>query len=422
MSVEIQADPSPAPRGSRPRRILLVDCDMFFVQVARLEDPEGAGRISCLLVGGSAEGRGVVTSASYEARARGVRSGIPMAEALRLCPEATVVRVDREACTRRSREVRRVLEELSPVVQAASIDEFYLDLAGTERLLAGEALEATARRIQDTVRARTGVQVSIGGGTNRLVAKLATRRAKPAGVHVVPPGGEERFLQDLDLSELPGVGPALLSTLRSRGLVRVADLLPIPPASLRAWLGGSRAEWLSRRIRGQDESPVSAGEPRKSVSAERTFRRDIDDDERLETILLKLAGRVGGGLRREGLRARTVTVKLRDGDFTTRSAARSVDTPVESDHALFELARPLLASLRARRRIGARLLGLGAGGLTGRDTPRQLALFPGEAGDGTAPLETERDRTLSRTVDALRDRFGRDAVLPARVLPPDPDL
>lgn len=408
--------------GRGPRRILLVDCDMFFVQVARMEDPDGAGRTPLLIVGGSSSGRGVVTSASYEVRRFGVRSGMPTASALRLCPEATVVGVPREACSRRSREVRGALESLAPVVQAASIDEFYLDLSGTERLWAGEALPDAARRIRLAVKERTGISVSIGGGTNRLIAKLAARRAKPAGEFVVPPGGEGAFLRELELAELPGVGPALLATLRKHGFQRVEELLPVPEGVMAQWLGENRATWLHARIRGVDSSPVVTGEPRKSVSAERTFRRDIDDDERLEAILLKLATRVGAALRSEGLRARTVTVKLRDGDFTTRSGSRSVDRGVESDHALFDLARPLLVSLRSRRRMGARLLGLGAANLTEGDEPGQLGLFPEDSAGSDTPVESPRDRAIARAVDDLNTRFGRQTVVPARIIPPDPDL
>jgi len=402
------------------RRILLVDCDAFFVQVARLEDPEGAGRTAHLIVGGSSSGRGVVTSASYEVRRSGVHSGMPTARALRLCPEATMVSVSREACRRRSREVRAVLEALAPVVQAASIDEFYLDLSGTERLLAGEELVETATRIRGAVLESTGISVSVGGGTTRLMAKLAAGRAKPAGVHVVPAGEEAAFMRGLSLAEVPGVGPALERTLERKGIRRVDDLLPVDEEVLRGWLGKSRAAWLYRRIRGIDPSPVAPSEPRKSVSSERTFSRDIDEDERLEGILLKLAGSVGVGLRAEGLRARTVTVKLRDGDFTTRSASRSVPVPLESDQAIFQVARPLLASLRGRRRVGARLLGVAVTHLEGGEAVRQLPLFPEEAEGGA--LETERDRVLSRVMDDLKARFGRGAVVPGRILHDSPDL
>ncbi|HZD04391.1 MAG TPA: DNA polymerase IV, partial [Longimicrobiales bacterium] len=270
---------------------------MFFVQVARLEDPEGAGRERLLLVGGSPSGRGVVTSASYEVREFGVRSGMSTARALRLCPEAVVVPVARGAVSRKSREVREVLHRLSPVVQTASVDEFYLDLSGTERLFRGESLEGTARRFRQTVLEETGISVSVGGGANRLVAKLAVRRAKPAGVHIVPPGGEGAFLRTHDLAELPGVGPSLVESLRRRGLVRVEDALRVERHWLDEWFGESRGAWLYDRIRGRDPSAVRTHEPRKSVSTERTFGEDLHDDGEVERELLRLAGSVAQTLR-----------------------------------------------------------------------------------------------------------------------------
>jgi hypothetical protein len=181
-------------------RILQVDADAFYVQVARLSDPDGAGKTELLLVGGSAEGRGVVTSAAYACRAFGVRSGMPTAQALKLCPDAVVVGVPGGACSEKSRLIVRVLQDFTPVVEPASIDEMYLDLTGTEELYKGETLEATARRIRQTVLNETEIAVSIGGGTTRLVAKLAANRAKPHrtpeanGVLIVPPGTEAEFL------------------------------------------------------------------------------------------------------------------------------------------------------------------------------------------------------------------------------------
>ncbi|MCG6989611.1 MAG: DNA polymerase IV [Gemmatimonadetes bacterium] len=394
-----------------PRRILLVDCDAFYVQVARLTDPQGAGRAPLLIVGGSPTGRGVVTSASYEARAYGVRSAMPTAQALRLCPQATVVPVPRSACVARSREVGTVLRELAPVVQAASIDEFYLDLSGTERLFHGESLGDTADRFRREVLRRTEISVSVGGGTRRVIAKLATRRAKPAGVYVVEPGEEQAFLSTLDLADLPGVGPALVEALRKRGLVRVEDALGVQLEWFQAWLGKNRGAWLHRRIRGLDDSEVDPHEARKSISSERTFSEDITGDEDLEIRLLELSRSVAATLRRKGLRVRTVTVKLRDHDFRTRVHSRTSPEPIESDAAIHEAALTLLRELRSERRVPARLLGVGLSGLASASEGGQLGLFQ-EAGTG----ETERDRRVSHAVDALRSRFGDDAVLPGRIV------
>ena len=392
------------------RRILLVDCDAFFVQVARLEDPEGAGKVDLLLVGGSQTGRGVVASASYGARRFGVRSAMPTAQALRLCPDAKVVAVPRRACSQKSREIKSCLETLAPVVQAASIDEFYLDLTGTERLL-GESLEVTARRIRETVLEATGISVSIGGGTRRMIAKLASGRAKPGGVRIVPTGQEAEFMKGLDLAEIPGVGPALVEALRKRGLVRIEEALEVQQAWLERWFGAPRGRWLHRRMRGLDPSRVDPREPRKSISSERTFFQDLTSDEDLERVLLRLCRSVTHTLRKAGLRARTITVKLRDGDFKTRSQQRTVAEPLETDGATYRIARELLTELRTRRRTPARLLGVGLTNLGSGDDPVQFGLFEEED-----RLEGHRERTLGHVVDGLRERFGDRAVLPGRII------
>jgi len=244
------------------RRILLADADAFFVAVARMADPEGAGRAPLLIVGGKPGSRGVVCSASYETRAYGVRSAMPIAQALRLCPDALCVPVPRQACGATSRAVGAVLQRFTPVVQAASIDEWYLDLSGTEALYAPETLTETAVRIRETVRRETGIWLSLGGGTSKLVAKLAAERAKPrpetggTGVHVVPAGDEGAFLHGLALADLPGVGPKLQAKLASLGLRRVEDVLPHERATLARWIGRRPAEWLWARVRGIHATPV----------------------------------------------------------------------------------------------------------------------------------------------------------------------
>ncbi|HSJ15919.1 MAG TPA: DNA polymerase IV [Longimicrobiales bacterium] len=394
-----------------PRRILLLDCDQFFVQCARLADPEGAGREALLLVGGSVESRGVVTSASYETRAFGVRSGMPTGQAMRLCPRARVVPVPRRICGEKSRAIRDVLARWSPLVEAASIDEAYIDLSGTERLYHDEPLAATARRIQQEVLAETRIQTSVGGGTSKLVAKLAVERAKPAGVHVVPPGQEREFLGGFALGDIPGVGPVFTAELRRYGLASVADAQRLGEKGLSEVLGAGRGEWLWQRAIGVDGSAVHVEHEQKSFSRDETFPRDLHRTGELERELLALAGRLGADLREGGYRARTITVRVRDADFRTRQASRTVE-PLESDRAIYTLGRELLARLRAARRIGARLLGMSASNLVPQDADvAQLGLF----GDA-ARLESERDRRLSRTADEIRDRFGADSLRPGSLL------
>jgi DNA polymerase IV len=399
-------DPSP-----RSRRILLADCDSYFVRCAMLADPEGAGKSELVIVGGRADARGVVTSASYAARKFGVHAGMPMSQAVRLCPQALVVPVPGEMVAAKHHEVRAVLDEFAPVVEAASVDEFYLDLTGTEALYRHEPLEETARRIQAAVLERTGISLSIGAATQRTLAKMAASVNKPYGVHVVPPGGEAEFIARFALSDIPGVGPAFAEALRRRGATLVSDIVGLDEATLVSWVGESRGRWLHRLARGEDPSGVSPRAPQKSISHERTYPRDLRGEEEIETKLLALVTETGASLRDEGLKARTVTVRLRYADFTDRSASRTLPEPVESDRALFAVARELLRQLRAQRRGGVRLIGVGVSKLGGEEA-REPTLFGDRGG-----VEDERDRRLSAATDRLRSRFGREAVVPARIAP-----
>ena len=398
----------------KSRRILLADCDCYFVQVARLEDPEGAGKEPFLLVGGSAQGRGVVTSASYEVRAFGVRSGMPTAQALRLCPKARCVPVPRGACSRKHKEIRTVLDRYVPVVDAASIDEFYLDLSGTEVLYRQRSLGELATMIREAVLAETSISISIGGGGNRLIAKLAARNAKPAGVHVVDAGQEAEFMNTISLAAIPGIGPRFQERLRSYGLTRAADVLPLERQLLHTWFGEGTGNWLHDRVRGLDTTRVVSHNAQKSISRDETFARDINNDELLRTELLHLVVRAGRDLRSDGLRARTVTVRIRDADFTTRQASRTLDEAVESDRALYSVALKLLARLRAQRRSSARLLGVSCSNLTAAHGPAQLTLF-----GVREELESERDRTVARVLDKVRGRFGSGALVPGRIMRSD---
>jgi DNA polymerase-4 len=400
------------------RRILLADADAFFVAIARMVDPEGAGRARLLIVGGTRESRGVVCSASYEARKFGVRSAMPIARALRLCPDAMCVPVPRRVCGEKSNEIRAVLAQYSPVVEGASIDEWYMDLGGTEGLYK-EPLADTARRIRDAVRAETSLAISIGGGTSKLVAKLAVERAKPkpdtnaTGVHVVDPGDEGSFLETFDLADIPLVGPRFQERLARLGMRRVPDVLQYDLPTLTQWLGAREAEWLFRRVRGLDASEVEGHGDAKSISRDETFPADINDDASLARELLALVTRAGTDLRGDGLTARTVTVKLRDHDFKTRQASRTLDMPVMSDRVVFAAARALLARLRRARRVPARLVGVSLSSLATDATADQLTLFERE---GASLSETDRDRTLARTVDRVRAKFGAKSIMPASLL------
>jgi DNA polymerase-4 len=411
-----------------PRRILLVDADAFFVAVARLVDPEGAGRATLLIVGGSAESRGVVCSASYEVRRFGVRSGMPISRAVRLCPHAMCVPVPRGACVEQSRAIATVLARWTPVVQASSIDEWYLDLGGTEALY-GEPLAETARRIRAAVHDATGLGVSIGGGTSKLVAKVAVEVAKPGaggdGVHVVEPGAEEAFMIRFALADLPFVGPKLAERLARNGLRTVADARAWDQPALVGLLGARTGDWLWAWVRGIDGRPVAERAEQKSVSREDTFPRDLHDDEALERELLRLVEKVCADLRGDGLRARTVTVKVRDADFVTRQASRTLEEPAESDRAIGDVARDLFRRLRRARRVGVRLVGVSLSQFGGAAAPAQLGLF-GEAEPEATPQrggpspETERDRRLAHTLDAIRGRFGREVIGPAALRAPTP--
>ncbi|MBW7934199.1 MAG: DNA polymerase IV [Gemmatimonadaceae bacterium] len=277
-------------------RILLVDADAFFVAVARAVDPAGAGAATLLIVGGRPGSRGVVCSASYETRAFGVRSAMPISQALRLCPQAMCVPVPRTACADTSRAIRRVLDTYSPLVEAASIDEWYVDLTGTEALYHHEPIGETARRIRDAVFDATGMRVSIGVGPNKLVAKLAVERAKPkpgtgaTGVHVVEEANVDAFMRTLDLADLPGIGPKLQEKLRSVGLVQVKDALEASPQDLTRWLGRETAYRVLRKARGESDAAVEPRAPAKQVSREETFDRDISDPAVLRRELRELVG------------------------------------------------------------------------------------------------------------------------------------
>jgi len=265
------------------------------------------------------------------------------------------------------------------------------------------------------VRAETGLTVSIGGGSSKLIAKLAVERAKPHknpaanGVFVVPAGDEIAFMSTLKLADIPGIGPKSTERLARHSLITVTDVLNADRAALVRAVGEREADWLAARARGISESEVADKEQSKQMSRDETFPRDLHDDRALERELLRLATRVAADLRGDGLTARTITVRIRDADWTNRSASRTLPESVESDRAIFTVARELLHKLRRARRVPARLLSVSLSSLDEerREIP-QLALF-----DDVAPMvETEKDRAVSHAVDRVRAKLGKDAIKP----------
>jgi DNA polymerase-4 len=343
---------------------------------------------------------------------------MPIARAARLCPNAMFVPVPGKACSQKHREIRGILERFTPLVSGASIDEWYMDLGGTEGIYHNEPLRTTAHRIRQTVRDETGLSVSIGGGTNRLVAKMAVERAKPKpgtnadGVHIVEPGTEEEFMRGFDLADIPMIGPKSQERLAKLGMRTVPDVLQYDLPALKQWLSEREALWLWDRVHGRGSSEVESpvhGE-QKSMSRDETFPVDLDDDADLEHELVALVTRVAFDLRQDGMAARTIVVKIRDRDFRTRSMRKTLIEPVVSDRVILRVARELLAKLRQARRMPARLLGVALSSLTEDPEADQLKLFRAR---GEHSGETERDRTLAKAVDKVRDKFGRKGILPA---------
>jgi DNA polymerase-4 len=388
-----------------PARILHVDLDAFFVEVCRQRQPE-LRDVELLVVGGRKESRGVVQSASYGARAYGVRAGMPIAEAARRCPGATFVKGRFTDYRDASRQVREVLRRHSPVVAMASLDEAYLDYAGTERLWPVSLLPE-AEAIREGVKAATGLDCSVGIGPNRMVAKLASDYAKPRGLMEVRAGWEEGFLAGLELRALPGVGPRTAARWAERGLTTVVQVQGMTPEAL-ARVVGDNAKWLKLRAHGHGGTTLRAGRAAKSVSRETTFARDQRDPAEARRVLDLLAARVTAQLREEGLEARTLTLKIRWDDFTTRTRSRTLPEPTALEGEILPAARALLDPAFAdalRARHGVRLLGISA-----------TNLVPSGPADLFEPPARQRQRALSDVLDRVRGRYGFDAIAPGHLV------
>jgi len=343
------------------RRIIHVDMDAFYASVEQRDRPELRGRP--VVVGGRPESRGVVAAASYEARAFGVRSAMAMAKAVRQCPDLVIVRPDFSKYSRASSLVFELFRSVTPLVEPLSLDEAYLDV--TENAW-GEPLAVTvARRLKDEIRAVTGLTASAGVAPNKFLAKIASGWQKPDGLTVVAPERIEAFLHGLPIDALWGVGPVTARKLRALGLERVIDVRNADIEQLRSAVG-SAAEWLRQLSYGIDDRPVEPHRDRKSVGTENTFAQDLTDLARMREEVDGMARENAGWLGRKGLFARTVTLKVRYGDFTTITRSDTGEPATRDEDQLAERATRLLDKTDAATRP-VRLLGVSLHGLT--DTP-----------------------------------------------------
>ncbi len=381
------------------RAIIHLDLDAFFVAVERLDDPALIGKP--VIVGGRPEARGVVASASYEARAYGVRSAMPTSQALRLCPQAVLVPGRRARYVEMSDRVMALLAEYTPLLEQISIDEAFLDVSGTEAHYGPPSGLAAA--IQARIQDELGLSASLGVATNKLVAKIASDFRKPHGITVVPPGQEGAFLAPLPIRKLWGVGEVTAGELARLGVQTIGDLAALPVESLRARFGPGHGEALWRAAHGLDDSPVTPEHEARSLSREETFARDIADATVLHRELLRLSDQVAWRLRRHGLQGRTVALKLRYADFTTLTRQTTLPEQTDSAPVIYAQALALFEGVWNRRPV--RLLGVGVSGLT--QAGRQLRLF--EQAD-------RRQEQLEAALDRIRAKYGERAIQRAALL------
>ena len=345
------------------RVIVHLDLDAFFAAVEVLENPDLAGKP--VLIGGRPGERGVVAAASYPARAFGVRSAMPMSQALRLCPQAVVLPPRHRLYGDTSRRVMAILRQTSPLVEQMSIDEAYLDL--TDQVAVWDEGVEMARRLQSRVREEVGLSASLGVATNKLVAKVASDRDKPGGLTVVRPGEEAAFLAPLPVRVLWGVGPVTAARLAEIGVTTVGQLARQPAEELRARFG-QQGVAMARQAQGKDERPVTTEYEVKSVSQEQTFARDLTQTEALKQQLWALSQGVSQRLRNAGLAAGTVAIKLRYADFTTLTRQTTLAVPTDDEREIYRAALTLLQRAWQKGRP-VRLLGVAG---------RRLALPTGQ--------------------------------------------
>ena len=378
------------------RAILHVDMDQFFAAIAVLDDPSLKGKP--VLIGGTGP-RGVLSTASYEARAYGCHSAMPTAVALRLCPHAKVVKVPGARIREMSSGLFEILDRVSPLVQPLSCDEAFIDATGSQRLLGPP--EAIARQIKQQIKDELQLTASVGVATNKFLAKLASDLQKPDGLTVVPPDAQaaQRLLDPLPIGKMWGVGPATEAKLARRGVRTFADLRRLTEDQLTCDAGDD-ASRLHRLSRGIDHRAVVPTREAKSVGHEQTFRQDLYEADHVRAVMLTQAEDVARRLRNKQLLARGVTVKIRFGDFKTITRSTTLDRPTDLTDELYRPALALFDKWAKAAFAPVRLIGVSAGSLT--HEPPQQDLF--------ADPQREKKKQVEQTLDQIKSKFGKRAV------------
>jgi DNA polymerase IV len=395
------------------RTILHVDMDAFYTSVEQRDHPEYRGKP--VVVGADPKGgrgRGVVAAASYEARAFGVHSAMPIGRAYRACPHAIYLRGDMGKYVEASGRIMDILASYTDLVEPLSIDEAFLDVSV---ICLPEKGRSLATEVKENIWRQEGLKASIGVAPNKFLAKIASDLDKPDGLVVVAAGDELAFLRDLPVERLWGVGPKTTAELHRGGFRHIGDLWNLSPDDPRlagVGLGHKHGEHILHLSRGLDERPVVPHHEAKSIGHETTFEHDIDDRERVRKTLLSLADAVAARLRKHEVRGQTVTLKFRDQDFVTETRSQTLREATDDGTEIYETAFALLRRLDTRGRK-VRLLGISLSNLRLPEDPRQLALFRGQDGADTR----EKSDKLSRARDALETRFGKGTVGRASLLP-----
>jgi DNA polymerase IV len=387
--------------------ILHADLDSFYASVEQRDDPRLRGRPVIV-------GAGVVLAASYEARARGVRTAMVGWQARRLCPEAVVVQPRMSAYAAASRAVFEVFHQTTPLVEGLSIDEAFLDVAGLRRL-AGTPAEIAAKLRRD-VREQVGLPITVGVARTKFLAKVASQVAKPDGLLVVPPAGELGFLHPLPVERLWGVGPVTAGRLRDRGIRTVGDIARLDEPTLVSLLGSAAARHLHALAHNTDPRRVRVGRRRSSMGAQRALGRSAPSDDDLDAVVASLVDRVTGRMRSAGRVGRTVVLRLRFGDFTKASRSRTLPEATAHTRIILDTALALLAAARpAIRQRGLTLVGVAVSNLANGRAVQPTLPF-GSLPSGATQLRRGAGPELDAAVDAVRGRFGSTAVVRAAML------